>query len=155
MVVVVELAEAFLLVEAVELRGDDDGGGLVGGACELGRKLQSRRALSVAEASGHDVQVGARGEELGRGVVPELPSERAGDADPAGVPAVPAGHRVGVPRLAANRVGRERECVLGHLDGKSRSGLSALPSRLPSTVFQLRSGQQARLADQKLVLCGG
>jgi len=31
----VQLAKAFLLAEAVELGGDDGGGGLVGGACEL------------------------------------------------------------------------------------------------------------------------
>jgi hypothetical protein len=28
------------------------------------------------------------------------------------------GHRVGVPRLAASRVGRKRERVLGHLDAE-------------------------------------
>ena len=39
----VQLAEAFLLAEAVELSGDDDSGGLVGGACELGVELQGRR----------------------------------------------------------------------------------------------------------------
>ena len=71
----VQLAEAFLLAEAVELGGDDGGGGLVGGASELGVEPQGRRALSVAEASGDGVQVGARGQELGSGVVPELLSE--------------------------------------------------------------------------------
>jgi hypothetical protein len=39
-VLLVQLAEAFLLTEAVELGGDDYGGGLVGGACEL--KWRSR-----------------------------------------------------------------------------------------------------------------
>ena len=72
----------------------------------------------MAEAPGDGVQVGARGQELAGGVVPEL-LQRAGDADPAGVPAVPVGHGVRVPRLAARRVGREGERVLGHLDAKS------------------------------------
>ncbi len=107
-VMVVELAEAFFLAKAVELGGDDDGRGLVGGACELGVGLQRRRALGMAEATGHRVQVGACGQKLGSGVVPEF-LQRAGDADPAGVPAVPVRHGVRVPRLAACRVGRERE----------------------------------------------
>jgi hypothetical protein len=50
--------------------------------------------------------------------------QRAGDADPAGVPAVPVGHGVWVPRLAARRVGRKRERVLGYLDAES-PGLGA------------------------------
>ena len=44
----------------------------------------------MAEAPGHGVQIGARGQELGGGVVAEF-LERAGNADPAGVPAVPVG----------------------------------------------------------------
>ena len=113
----VQLAEAFLFAEAVELGGDDDGRGLVGGAGELGVELQGRGALGVTEAPGHCVQVGASGQELGGGVVPEL-LQGTDDADPAGVPAIPVRHCVGVPRLAACRVGRERERILGHLDGE-------------------------------------
>jgi len=74
----VQLAEVFLLAETVELRGDDGGGGLVGGACELGVELQCRRALGMAEATGHRLQVGACGQKLGSGVVPEL-LQRAGE----------------------------------------------------------------------------
>ena len=44
----VQLAEAFLLAEAVELGWDDGGGGLVGGGCELGIELQGGGALCVA-----------------------------------------------------------------------------------------------------------
>jgi hypothetical protein len=49
---------------------------LVGGACELGIEPQGRRALGVAEVPGHGVQVGARGQELGSGVVAELRSRQ-------------------------------------------------------------------------------
>ena len=65
----VQLAEAFFLAEAVELGGDNGGGGLVGGTRELGIELQGRRAFGVAEAAGDGVQVGARGQELGGRVI--------------------------------------------------------------------------------------
>ena len=95
-VLAVELAEAFLLAEPVELAGlwRRPAGRRAG---ELGVELQCRGTLGVAESSGDGVQVSAVSQELGGGVVPQL-LERAGDADPAGVPAVPVGHRVGIPR---------------------------------------------------------
>ena len=80
----------------------------------------------MAKTPRDGVQVGARSQQLGSGVVPQL-LQRAGDADPPGVPAVPVGHRVGIPRRAACRVRRERECVFRHLDAKGpRVGSAAL-----------------------------
>ena len=57
----VQLAQALLLAEAVELGGDDGGGALVGGPGELGVEPQGGGALRVPEAPGDGVQVGARG----------------------------------------------------------------------------------------------
>jgi hypothetical protein len=87
----------------------------------------------VAEASGDGVKIGARSQELGSGVVPEL-LQRAGDADPAGVAAVAVCHGVRIPRLAACWVGRERERVFGYLDAK-RPGLG--PAALKPLLEEL------------------
>ena len=143
------LAEPLFPAELVELRRDDGGGLLVGGPGELGVELQGRGALRVAEAPGDGVQVGARGQELGGGVVPEL-LQRAGDADPAGVPAVAMGHRVGVPRLAAGRVGRERERVFRHLDAE---GACRDPAA-PEVLLEQLAGQQVQGQDAALSVLG-
>ena len=74
----------------------------------------------MPEAPGHGVQVGARGQELGGGVVPEL-LQRAGDADPAGVPPVPVGHGV-------------REPLTGHDGPVEAVAVGALPDGTPVTV---------------------
>jgi hypothetical protein len=71
-VLLVQLAEAFLLAESVEPGGDDGGGGLAGGACELGAELQSGGSFGVPEAPGDGVQVSAGGQEPSGGVVTEL-----------------------------------------------------------------------------------
>ena len=94
----------------------------------------------MPEAPGDGVQVGAGGQELGGGVVLEL-LKRAGDANPARVPAVPVGHRVGIPGLATCRVGREREHVFGHL-GTDRPGLGT--AALESLAEQL-AGQKCQV----------
>ena len=69
----VQLAEAFLLGEAGELGRDDCGGALRGGLGELSVEPQGGGALgvaeAVAEAAGDGVQVGARGQELGGRVI--------------------------------------------------------------------------------------
>ena len=108
----------------------------------------------MAEAAGHGVQVGARCQELGGGAVPEL-LQRAGDADPAGVPAVPVRHRVGIPRLAADRVRRERERVLRHLDAESPClGAAALEPLLEQLAGQQVAGQQVERQDAALSVLG-
>ena len=54
----------------VRRAGTDYGGGpLIGGPGELGVELQRRGTLRVSEAPGDGVQVGARGQELGRGAL--------------------------------------------------------------------------------------
>ncbi len=65
-----ELTEPFLLAEPVELGRYDRSGALVSEPGELGVELQRRGTLRVAETPGDGVQVGARGQELGGGVVP-------------------------------------------------------------------------------------
>ena len=57
-VLVVELAEPFLLAQLVELGGDDRGGALVGGPSELGVELECGGTFGVAEAASHSIQVG-------------------------------------------------------------------------------------------------
>ena len=91
---------------------------LVGWPGELGVNLQGCGAFGVAEASGYGVQVGARGQELGGRVVPEL-LQRAGDANPAGVPAV----RWGIWRVATARglPGRERTRTRPRVPGRRGS----------------------------------
>ena len=66
----VEFAHPLLSAESVELGRDYGGGPLIGGPGELGVELQRRGTLRVAETPGDGVQVGARGQQLGRGVVP-------------------------------------------------------------------------------------
>lgn len=124
----VELAEPFFSAELVELGRDDRGRVLVGRTGELGVELQGGGALRVAETPGDGLQVRARGQQLGGRVMPQL-LQRACDADPAGVPAVPVGHRVGVPWRAACRVGGERECAFRHPGSEvPRLGTAALES---------------------------
>jgi hypothetical protein len=112
-------------------------------------ELQGGGALGVPEAPGHGVQVGARGQQLGGGVVPEL-LQRAGDADPAGVPPVPVGHGVRVPGRLARRVRRERECLLGHLDAQG-PGLGAAA---PEPLLEQLAGQQVQRQDAALAVLG-
>jgi hypothetical protein len=69
--------------------------------------------------------------------------QRAGDADPAGLSAVAVGHRVGVPGLAACRVGRERERVFWDLDAEgTRLGAAA-----PEVLLEQLAGQQVQGQD--------
>ena len=103
----------------------------------------------MAEAAGDGVQVGARSQELGRGVVPEL-LQRTGDADPAGVPTVAVGHRVGVPRLAAHRVRREGERIVRHLDA---DGLCVGSAALEPVAEQL-AGQKVQRQDAAFTVLG-
>ena len=107
----VQIAEALLPAEPVKAGRDDGGGGLlVGGTGELGVEPQRGGALGVAESSGDGVEVDAVRQQLSGLVMSQL-LQRAGDADPSGVPAVPVGHRVGIPWLPAYRVRGERERV--------------------------------------------
>jgi len=142
----IELPEPFFPAELVKLGRDDHGGALVGGPSELGVELQRGGTLRVAQAPGDGVQVGARGQELGGGVVPKL-LQRAGDADPASVAAIPVRHRVGVPRRVACRVGGERERVVRYLDAEGLGfGAAALESLAEQLASQQVQGQDAALA---------
>ena len=78
--------------------------------------------------------------------MPEL-LERAGDADPAGVAAVPVGHRVRVPWRAACRVGGEGEGIFRHPDAEGRSlGAAALEPLGEQLAGERVQGQQAAFA---------
>jgi len=108
-----------------------------------------RRSLRVPEAPGDGVQVGARGQELGGGVVAEF-LQRAGDADPSGVPAVPVSHRVGVPRRTARRVRGESERVFGHVDAK----ISRLSATTLEPLTEQLAGQKVQRQDAAFTVLG-
>jgi hypothetical protein len=60
------------------------------------------------------------------------------------------GHRVGIPRLAACRIGRERERVFGHLDAEgTRLGPAA-----PEVLLEQLAGQQVQRQDAALAVLG-
>ena len=62
-------------------------------------------------------------------------------------------HRVRVPRLAACRVGREREGVFGHLDAEGTGlGAAALEPLLEELAGQQVQGQDAALSVLRCLL---
>ena len=151
----VQVAEPFFLAEAVELGRDDRGGVPVGGPGELGVEPQGGGAFGVAEAPGDGVQIGACREELGGGVVPQF-LQRAGDADPAGVPAVSVGHGVGVPWRPPRRIGGERVRVFRHGHAElGRLGAAALePLAEQLTGEQVQREQAAVACPWVISRCG-
>jgi hypothetical protein len=79
--------------------------------------------------------------------VPQL-LQRARNADPAGIPAVPVGHRVGIPWDTARRIGGERKGVFGHFDAEGlRLGA---PSAEP--LMEQLTGQQVQRQDAALTV---
>jgi hypothetical protein len=56
------------------------------------------------------------------------------------------GHRVGIPRLAAGRIGRERERVLRYLDAEG----ARLSAAAPEMLLEQLAGQQVQRQDAAL-----
>ena len=75
------------------------------------------------------------------------PLQRAGDANLAGVPAIPVGHRVRVPRRAAFRVRGEGERVVRYLHAEGLGlGAAALEPLAEQLAGQQVEGQDAALS---------
>ena len=146
----IQVTESFSFAEPVELGGDELGGVLVGRPGELGVEPQGRGALGVTEAAGDGVQIGACREQLGGGVVPQF-LQGAGDADPAGVPAVSVGHGIGVPWRPARRIGGERVGIFWH----GHAELVRLGAAAPEPLAEQLTGEQVQREEAAVACLGG
>ena len=116
---------------------DHAGGSLVGGPDPCRVVPQRHRAVAMSESTRDGAQVHTRGEQFGRGVVPELLEHRV-DAQLGHQPAVAACERRRVTRLAHVRLRGEHPRAVAQGDAQQRKARSTILAVLPQQGHRRR-----------------